>query len=645
MNYFKGEKIQVVVSRNTTRISEKYEIKLNISEDYGFIEEAKVVINEQRASNERELKMEFVSNNEGVNTFSCQVPFYSVGLYYFTIKLKINNNIMWIKNDIENKCAVYTNDNKPYWTVTVYEDDFKIPSWAKGKIMYQIFPDRFYKSENYLPIPIENRVTKKWGENPDWNLDVIGKINNNDFFMGNLQGITEKLDYIKDLGVEIIYLNPVFSAQSNHRYDTSDYEKVDPYLGTNEDLKTLCKKAHEKGIKIILDGVLNHTGNNSKYFNQFKNYDTIGAFEGAQSPYYNWYKKDELGNFQYWWGFKNLPVCDGDSQSWQNYVYGENGIIDKWFSIGIDGLRLDVSDELTDEFIENVRKAVKRNKDDGFIIGEVWDNAITKEGYGGQRKYLLGKGLDSVMNYPFTNAILKYVRFGNSEVLTGTVEEILTQYPEEAVLALMNSLSTHDITRVMTTLVGKGIQSQNDCWVWDVPYTREWQFTQDKLSEEQYEKAKKMLKIATVIQYFLPGNPCIYYGDEAGLYGYKDPFNRKCFPWNDIDKEIHDFYVELGNVRKQMNFLAESKIRFIDVNEDFCMFERIYEDKMTSCTKKVFIAINRTEKNIKLCIPSEYKNCKTCYQKNIEKFDCENNTESAEKYEFLEYGILIKILE
>ena len=197
----------------------------------------------------------------------------------------------------------------------------------------------------------------------------------------------------------------------------------------------------------------------------------------------------------------------------------------------------------------------------------------------------------------------------------------------------------------MTTLVGEGIQKQNDCWVWDVPYTRDWQFAQDKLTEEQYKKAKKMLKVATVIQYFLPGNPCIYYGDEVGLYGYKDPFNRKCFPWDDIDKEVNDFYVELGNVRKQMSFLAEAETRFIEVNEDFCMFERIYEDKVISCIKKVLIVINRTEKNLKLCIPNKYKNCKISYQNNIKKIDCENNIESTEKYEFSEYGILIKTFE
>ena len=633
MNYFKGEKIQVEVSSNTTRISEKYVINLKISEDYGFIDEAKIIINQQNGSNEREINMEYSSSEDKYSIFSCIVPFKRVGLYYFCISLKINNDVICIKNDTKNKCACITNEDKPYWTVTVYEDDFEIPDWAKGKIMYQIFPDRFCKSDNYIPIPLEGRITRNWGDMPEWDLDNNGKIHNNDFFMGNIQGIIEKLDYIKDLGVEIIYLNPIFLSRSNHRYDTADYEKIDPYLGTNEDFKNLCKKAHEKGIRIILDGVLNHTGNDSKYFNEFKKYDTVGAIEGIKSPFYNWYKKNEKGNFEYWWGFKNLPVCDGNNEEWQEFVYGENGLIDKWFAFGIDGLRLDVSDELTDEFIENIRKAVKRNKKDGFIIGEVWENAITKESYGKQRRYLLGKGLDSVMNYPFTNAILKYVRFGNYETFTETIQEILTQYPEEVISSLMNSLSTHDITRAMTTLVGDGIQEQNDYWVWDVPYTRDWQFSKDVLSKEKYAKAKKLLRIATVIQYFLPGNPCIYYGDEAGLYGYRDPFNRKCFPWDNIDQELHDFYVELGQVRKELTFLAEAEFKILEINEDICTFERKYYDSSKEKIIRVLISVNRTDKNMELNIPKDYENSRIIYAQN------------AKENEVFEYGILIQIFE
>lgn len=636
MNYFEGKNIFVEVPGTTAKLNERYQIYLKIATDYGFVDEAKVIINQQKGTNEREIRMNYITTEKKMNIFACEILLDNIGLHYFCMRLIINGKTIFIKNDKKSKCASMTNSDLPYWTITVYDASFKVPEWAKGKIMYQIFPDRFYKSENYIieketqtdEIPkafLEERKTKKWGEMPNWAPEEDGEIHNNDYFMGNLKGIEEKLNYLQNLGVQIIYLNPICLSQSNHRYDTSNYEIVDPYLGKNDDLASLCKSAHEKNMKIIIDGVFNHTGNDSKYFNEFGNFETIGAFQSSQSPYYSWYRKNNKGEFDYWWGFKNLPVCDGNSTDWQNYIYGTGGVIDKWFSLGIDGLRLDVADELTDEFIENIRIAVKRNKPDGFIIGEVWDNAISKEGYGKQRTYLLGKGLDSVMNYPFTNAILKYVRFGRVDYLVETIQEIITQYPEQALFSVMNSLSTHDITRAMTTLVNDGIQNSRFNWVWDVPYSRELQVSKDKLTSEQYEKAKQLMKIATTIQYFLPGNPCIYYGDEVGMYGYKDPFNRKCFPWENIDNEIHEFFVKLGKARNRLSFLSKSKMRIIEANENLFVFERYVdidsddadENEAKTSYNKVLIAVNRSESNIQLNFPQNYDNGKILFKNNF----------------------------
>ena len=642
MNYFKGKNFQLDVPNTSARKNERYEVYLKISTDYGFIDEAKVIVNQQKRTNEKEIRMCYITTEKNMNIFTCEIPLESIGLHYFCVKITINGKTTWIKNDIQNKCAVITDEDKPYWTITVYENWFEIPKWAQGKIMYQIFPDRFFQSDKYIPKEMPERVTKKWNEMPNWAPEEDGDIHNNDFFMGNLKGIEEKLDYIKQLGVGIIYLNPIFYSQSNHRYDTSDYEIVDPYLGTNEDLKNLCDECHKLGIRVVIDGVFNHTGNDSKYFNEFGKFDTIGAFQGEESPYYNWYKKSNNGNFEYWWGFKNLPVCDGNNEGWQNFIYGVDGIIDKWFALGIDGLRLDVADELTDEFIENVRIAVKRNKPDGFIIGEVWDNAITKEGYGKQRTYLLGKGLDSVMNYPFTNAILKYIRFGRSDYLTETLDEILTQYPKEAVNSLMNSLSTHDITRAMTTLVGDGIQNSRFNWVWDVPYSREWQYKRNELSSEKYEEAKQLMKLATTIQYFLPGNTCIYYGDEAGMYGYRDPFNRKCFPWNDIDNDLHDFYATLGKIKNRNTFLSEAEFRVLRADNDAFVFERFLSDddndeymenrRRKHAKNRMLVAINRSDNEVEIEIPETYENSKSELEINCSDTKIFKN------------GILIKIL-
>lgn len=607
MGNSKEKILNVKLQKTTAKLSEKVNVILEISGDYGFVNEAKILINQHRSSNEREIKMEYKKTQKNINYFSTDIDFNNLGIYYFCIKIVINNELKWIKLDLKNNKPVFTENNLPYWTITVYDEDFKVPDWAKGKIMYHIMVDRFYKSENYNPPEMPNRIINKWGDTPTWQLNPEEKYFNNDFFMGNLKGIEEKIDYIKKLGVEIIYLSPICMSQSNHRYDVADYEKVDPYLGTNKDLKSLCDTAHKNGIKIIVDAVFNHTGNDSKYFNEYGNYKSVGAFRSEKSKYYNWYKKRPNGEFEYWWGFKNLPVCDGNNENWQKYIYGENGVIDKWFKLGIDGLRLDVADELTDDFIENIRKAVKRNKSDGFIIGEVWENAIIKEKDGIQRKYLLGKGLDTVMNYPFTNAILKYVRFGNAQYLTEIINEIINQYPKQAMQSLMNSLSTHDITRAITTLCADGIQNNKYNWVWDVPYSRNWQYEHDEIDDNKYKKAKKMLEVAATIQYFLPGNPCIYYGDEIGMYGYKDPFNRKCFTWDKIDKDLYKFFVRLGNIRKENSFLSESEINIIQADENLFVFERYNKNN------SMLIVVNRTENDIKINIPQKYNYGKYIY--------------------------------
>lgn len=625
MNNFEDKTIQVLTLGGNTRIGERYEVGLKIAADYGYVDDAKIIINQQGGTNEREIKMNYVSTENNMNYFSCVIPFESTGLHYFCFKLVINKATTFIKNDVKHKCACITNKHMPYWTITVYENNFYVPEWAKNKIMYQIFPDRFYRSANYTPQKIEGRDERIWGDMPEWDFGENKEKVNTDYFMGNLKGIEEKLDYLKGLGVEIIYMNPICLSQSNHRYDAADYTQVDPYLGTNESLKSLCTEAHKRGMHIILDGVFNHVGNDSIYFNQYNTYNTVGAFAGPASPYYEWFRRDKNGEVDCWWGFKNLRVWNAYNQNFRNYICGEGGVIDNWFSLGVDGVRLDVADELPDDFIENIRVAVKRNKPDGFIIGEVWDNAITKEGYGRQRTYLLGKGLDSVMNYPFTNAILKYVRFGRFDVLADTINEILNQYPKEVQHSLMNSLSTHDITRAITTLSAEGVQdSRFGGWIWDVPYSRQWQYAHNTLSQETYLKGKSLMKVATTIQYFLPGNPCIYYGDEAGLYGYKDPFNRKCFPWENIDNDLYLFFVNLAKARQKCTNLLNSEMKILEINKEYFMFER-YTDN-----GGVLIAVNRSEGDVTIDIPQKYKEGETLFELNV----VNNN--------FSKYGILIK---
>ena len=611
MNYSKDERINVRISKTAIKNNERVNVCLEIAEDIGFVNEAYILISMQNNQNEKQIKLNYLWTENKVNYFTCNIDLDTLGLYYFGIKVIINENENWvtINGELNAECL------KP-WTITVYDEKFSVPDWTKGTIMYQIFPDRFYKSDKYIPEPISYRTTKEWGNMPEWKIDLTAKYNNTDFFMGNLKGIEEKIPYLKELGVKIIYLNPIFESQSNHRYDIGDYEKIDSYLGCNEDLKQLCTKAHKNGMKIVLDGVFNHTGNDSRYFNEYENYDDIGAFQSVDSKYYNWYKHKENGEFEYWWGFKNLPVCNGENDGWQKYIYGKNGIIDKWFKLGIDGIRLDVADELTDDFINNIKIAIKRNKKDGFLIGEVWENAITKEKEGVQRKYLLGKGLDSVMNYPFTNAILKYVRFGDYKFFLDTVEQIVIQYPQDVLNSLMNSLSTHDITRAITTLVGKGIEQKNEL-IWNTDHDREWQIQNEKLTDEEYEIGEKMFKIASVIQYFLPGNSCIYYGDEIGMYGYRDPFNRKCFEWNKTGNNLNSFFVGLGKIKNENTFLKNAKIEILVANEKMLMFRRFDENE------EIIIIVNRTPNTVEINLKNIMENTNIILHENVsyEKLD------------------------
>lgn len=593
MNNSNDKVINVRISKTSIKNNEKANVCLEISEDIGFVNKANILIGMQNNQNKKQIEFKYLWSQNSFNFYTCNIDLEYTGLYYFGIKIDIEGHEKWLELDNETRTLVISDNVSMPWTISVYDNDFFVPDWAKGKVMYHAFVDRFYKSENYIAPKIENRINKKWGEMPEWKIDLSAKYNNIDFFMGNLKGIEEKIPYLKELGVSIIYLSPICKSQSNHRYDVGDYEEVDPYLGNNEDLKSLCTRAHRNGMKIVVDAVFNHTGNDSKYFNEYGTYNSIGAYQSKDSEYYDWYKHTENGDFCYWWGFKNLPVCNGQNEAWQNYICGKNGVIDKWFKLGIDGLRLDVADELTDEFIEKIRIATKRNKKDGFIIGEVWENAITKEKDGEQRKYLLGKGLDSVMNYPFTNAILKFVRYGNYKFFVDTVCEIINQYPEDTVNSLMTSLSTHDITRAITTLVADGMNESSNL-IWDSEYDREWQFKNNKLSEEQYNQGIKMFKIATIIQYFLPGNSCIYYGDEIGMHGFRDPFNRMCFDWNEVGNDLNCFFRELGKIKNTYDMLKDAKLKINHINDKILCFERYNNNQSLK------VIINRSNEKIRI---------------------------------------------
>lgn len=440
------------------------------------------------------------------------------------------------------------------WQLTVYDKNFTTPDWIKGGVFYQIFPDRFYGSgEKKVNVPDDRIMRTDADGEPFWRPDQNGKVKNNDYLGGDLKGIEQKLPYLSSLGVTCIYLNPIFEAQSNHRYDTSDYQKIDSLLGSEDDFSNLCTAADKLGIKIILDGVFSHTGDDSVYFNKYGRYPDVGAYQSKESEYYGWYKFNEWpDDYVSWWGIDILPEVQEENSHFNEYINGADGIAAKWLKLGASGWRLDVADELPDCFLDNFRKAAKGAKPDALVLGEVWEDASNKCSYSHRRRYLLGEQLDSVMNYPFADAVIEFVRNADAEKFAATVMQIVENYPKPVLDVLMNHIGTHDTARAITALAGESCAYRD----------RYWQSVQ-QLSEKKYFEGIELMKAASTIQFTLPGVPSIYYGDEAGMQGYKDPFNRRFFPWGRENQSLVEHYRKLGRIRKENPLFAEGKLQIL----------------------------------------------------------------------------------
>ena len=570
----------------------KLGVDIRIAMELGWIEKVRILINEY-GEEKREYFMAHVKNLDGYAYFYTVLNL-EAGLYYYHFSLELNGMYNEVRYEPKTKeLCITTRTDLPVWKLNI---GFSVPKWAAGATMYHIFLDRYRRGKNNLLVPMPKRtIHNDWDEQP-----VIGpnqdKLWNVDFYGGNLEGIEETLKYIKRLGCSIIYISPLCLSQSNHRYDTSDYELVDPYAGNNENLKKLCTEAHKKGMHIIIDAVFNHVGNDSKYFNEYHNFDTVGAYEGKESPYYNWFKKDETGKITYWWGMKNLPECDGNCEEWKNYICDVGGVIDKWFELGIDGL--------TDDFIENIRIAVKRNKPDGFILGEVWKNPMRMN-----RKYLEGaNGMDSVMNYLLSDALIRYIKLGDTETLQNVLYQILMEYPETAIFTLMNFTSTHDISRILNIL-GEDDFKENGEWIWDLKEHCDliWQKNAKQLGGADYRRAKKLLKVYLIILAFLPGILTIFYGDEAGVQGIGNLLNRKTYPWKKRDKDLVNFVRNLLKLRNKLEFLREASLTNYNITTNLIYLERKCNDEV------ILVVVNRSNKTEKPEIPKEYEMAETIY--------------------------------
>lgn len=533
--------------------------------------------------------------------FRFDVSLNKTGIYFYYFEVLYHDNGKQYVCPGKYYQGELKNEITSYFQLGVYEKDMQIPD-LQGKIIYQIFPDRFAFSDSIKKdVPKDRVIHKSLKDEPIWELQN-GRMLNNDYYSGDLKGIEESIPYLKTLNVSIIYLNPIFESHTNHRYDTANYLKIDPLLGTKEDFISLCKTAHENDIKIILDGVFNHTGADSIYFNKFNRYDTVGAYQSTKSKYYSWFQFINWpDDYACWWGFKSLPDLNETNSDFIEYICGDNGVLETWLEAGADGFRLDVADELPDEFLQILRKKVKEVKKDAVIIGEVWEDASNKISYNQRKKYLWGKELDSVMNYPFRQAILDFIMKDNVESAVHRINTIIDHYPKKIVDILMNLLGTHDTVRIATELTGHTIDLNDRA-----------KQVQVELSEDEIAISKRRLRLAFTMSFTLPGIPSIYYGDETPMFGYRDPFNRKPFEKPNEDNELYKHLKFLGRLRTEYSCFKSGKLSFISAADGVIAYSR----KDENC--EVVIILNRGDNDIVYRLQEKYRDYNVIVGKKID---------------------------
>lgn len=539
------------------KINQDMKISINVNEESNISNIAWVILREDVELSRINLL------KESENCYEIEYSsFEETGIYfyYFEVELNDGQKVFYGKGREDGQACEYSYYDINKYQLTVYEE-YEVPTWYKEGIVYQIFVDRFNNgNKTKKPSnPKENSfIYGNWSDIPMYIKNKKDEVIRWDFHGGNLKGIINKLTYLKKLGVSIIYLSPIFESSSNHKYDTGNYEKIDPMFGDEEIFEDLIEKAEKKGINIVLDGVFSHTGADSKYFNKYETYDEVGAFQSQDSKYSSWYNfKNFPSEYKCWWGIKALPNVNELDPGYVDYIIkNEDSIIRKWTSKGVKGWRLDVADELPTEFIKLLKEELKDIDNEAVLAGEVWEDASNKVSYDERRSYLLGDQLDSVMGYPFRSNVISFL---NGEItskdLINKFMEIKENYPKEAFKSNLNLIGSHDVTRIKT-----------------------------ELNEDD-----DMVKLAVSIQMTFEGVPYIYYGDEAGLIGKKDPDNRRTYPWNNEDEDMIEFYKNIIYTRKELKPLVHGDTKFIDTkNDDVFGFIRFTDDN-----ERILILINR----------------------------------------------------
>ena len=479
-------------------------------------------------------------------------------------------------------------DGAERWQLTVYEDT-GTPDWFGRGVTYQIFPDRFRRTGTPDVSGMVGRrwLHESWDDQPVFRPDEDGQITNRDFFGGSLAGITEKLDYLQSLSVTTLYLNPIFEAASNHRYDTADYRAIDPLLGDEETFRTLCREAHKRGMRVMLDGVFNHTGSRSRYFNADGFYPELGAAQSQDSPYYDWYSFHPWPtDYDAWWGVKTLPAVNEQRPAYRQFIFkGEDSVVRHWLRCGADGWRLDVADELPGDFIAGIRRAIEDEKPDGYLLGEVWEDGSNKVAYSQRRRYLLGRETHGLMNYPLRTALLRWLGGGDAAEFRESMETLRANYPPAAFYGAMNFLGTHDTPRILTLLGAEHIPAAKE------------ERAAFALSPAQLARGRAKLRLAGMLLYGFPGSPTLFYGDEAGMQGFEDPLNRGTYPWGREDTGLLDFFRALGRLRKERRSLQSGSLTYIYAQGGGLVITRENEGETT------MVALNTGDEALTLTLP------------------------------------------
>ena len=460
----------------------------------------------------------------------------------------------------------------------------EVPDWLSRGVMYQIYVDRYCSSHGQgmvdYPRP-GSLIHACWKDTPFYIRDADGSILRWDFFGGNLRGVISKLDLLCSRGITVLYLNPIFDAPSNHKYDTGDYRRVDPGYGTEEDLRFLVQEAHARGMRVILDGVFSHTGSDSLYFNAYGHYPGVGAAQSPDSPYASWYRFEEYPHtYDCWWGVKNMPCVEEMDPGYLDYMLRDpDSTIRRWMRCGIDGWRLDVADELPDEFLRLLRQVVREENPQAILLGEVWEDASHKVSYGKLRTYFTEPELDAVTNYPFRDAVTGFL-LGQRDAaaVRRSMMGLYENYPRAQFLSLMNMTGTHDTLRLMT-LLGEAP---------DPNTLSEREREKYRLPADKEAAARRRVKLYALLQFTHPGLPTVYYGDETGLQGYADPYNRGTYPWGAEDEELVNWFTVLAQLRHGCPALAQGAYLPLAPHPD------VYGHLRTLDEDAVVILVNRS---------------------------------------------------